>query len=298
MVIVFTRDRFMSSFFVACHPQIVYHFHITVFLNIETNIYIPNACHTPGDIKVIAALGDSLTAGSGAASTRPQDLLMENRGLAWSIGGQWTWRNATTLPNILKMFNPQLVGYSRNDAYPFHADTQLNMAEIGAVSADLPYMTKALVERIRRDRRVDFKRDWKLVTVCMGGNDICSFVCTMDEPDTLPEQHRQRLIRSLRYLRDHLPRTYVNVVPVPLVSTVIERTDKPTRCQILHHGECSCWVGRLYNQTRQSARKMHAIQQRMQAVESEVAAMKEFQQLDGFAVVHQPFSSGLSVSLA
>jgi hypothetical protein len=53
---------------------------------------------------------------------------MENRGVAWSIGGkttsitvemvdletcfsfkgQWNWRNATTLPNILKVFNPQV----------------------------------------------------------------------------------------------------------------------------------------------------------------------------------------------
>lgn len=246
---------------------------------------------------MIAALGDSLTAGSGAASTRYQDLFMENRGMSWSIGGQWTWRNATTLPNILKVFNPKLIGYSRNDAYPFHEDTQLNMAEIGAVSADLPYMTKALVQRIRADRRIDFKRDWKLVTICMGGNDICSFLCTMESPETLPERHRERLIRSLRYLRDNLPRTYVNVVPVPLVATVIQRMDKPTRCELLHHGECSCWVGRLYNQTEESTRRMHAIQLRMQAVEVEVAAMKEFQHLRKFAVVHQPFSRGLSVSI-
>lgn len=37
-----------------------------------------------------------------------RELSMENRGLAWSIGGQWNWRNATTLPNILKEFNPSV----------------------------------------------------------------------------------------------------------------------------------------------------------------------------------------------
>lgn len=51
---------------------------------------------------MIAALGDSLTTASGAASIRMQDLFIENRGLSWSIGGQWDWRNASTLPNILK----------------------------------------------------------------------------------------------------------------------------------------------------------------------------------------------------
>lgn len=159
-----------------------------------------------GDFNVIAALGDSLTAASGAMSTRFQDLFMENRGLSWSIGGQWDWRNSTTLPNILKAFNSKLVGYSRDDAFPFHEDTQFNMAEIGAVSADLPYMAKAMVQRIRRDRRIQFKHDWKLVTLCMGGNDICSFICTMDDPDSLPEKHRKRLITTLRYLRDFMPR--------------------------------------------------------------------------------------------
>lgn len=55
-----------------------------------------------GDIDVIAALGDSLTAASGASSVRVTDLVIENRGLSWSIGGQWSFNNSTTLPNILK----------------------------------------------------------------------------------------------------------------------------------------------------------------------------------------------------
>lgn len=62
----------------------------------------------PGDIKVIAAIGDSLTAASGASSNSFGDMFIENRGLAWSIGGQWNWRNATTLPNILKEYNPNV----------------------------------------------------------------------------------------------------------------------------------------------------------------------------------------------
>lgn len=61
-----------------------------------------------GDIKVIAAMGDSLTAANGATSTRFLDLTMENRGLSWCIGGQWDWRNSTTLANILKVYNPKV----------------------------------------------------------------------------------------------------------------------------------------------------------------------------------------------
>lgn len=53
-------------------------------------------------------MGDSLTAATGAAASGFIDLYQENRGLAWSIGGQWDWRNVTTLPNILKVFNPKV----------------------------------------------------------------------------------------------------------------------------------------------------------------------------------------------
>uniref|UniRef100_A0A1B0CG62 Putative phospholipase b1 membrane-associated n=1 Tax=Lutzomyia longipalpis TaxID=7200 RepID=A0A1B0CG62_LUTLO len=157
------------------------------------------------DIDIIAAMGDSLTAATGATSTSFMDLFMENRGLAWCIGGQWDWHNSTTLPNILRAFNPKLFGYSIGDSYPFHRASQFNVAEIGAVSADLPYMARTLIRRIKSDRRVNFKKHWKMLTISMGGNDICSFVCTWDDPESLPGKHRVSLLRTLRYIRDNMP---------------------------------------------------------------------------------------------
>lgn len=92
-------------------------------------------------------------------------------------------------------------------------------------------------------------------------------------------------------------RTFVNLVAVPTVSTVMSRKNKPIQCDLLHRGECSCWVGRLYNQTTELQNRYHRIQLQMQAVEKEVAAMKEFRNLKEFAVVHQPFSTALSVNI-
>ena len=100
----------------------------------------------------------------------------------------------------------QLFGYSLGDSFPFHRDTQFNLAEIGAVSSDMPYMAKALVQRLKNDPRVNFKRDWKLVTLTIGGNDFCSFICLMKDPESMPRRHRVSLTKALRYLRDHLPR--------------------------------------------------------------------------------------------
>lgn len=70
------------------------------------------------------------------------------------------------MPNIIKQFNPNLVGYSLSDSLTHHRDSQFNVAEPGAMSRDIPYMATILVKRIRNDIRVNFNKDWK----------VCSFL--------------------------------------------------------------------------------------------------------------------------
>lgn len=69
----------------------------------------------PGDIDIICAMGDSLTAGNGIFATNLLQIFVENRGASWSIGGQGNWTQYLTIPNILKEFNPNLYGYSLSD---------------------------------------------------------------------------------------------------------------------------------------------------------------------------------------
>lgn len=71
----------------------------------------------PGDIDIVGAIGDSLTAGNGALATNILQVVIENKGVSWSIGGQGSWHKYLTLPNILKVFNPNLYGYSLSDGY-------------------------------------------------------------------------------------------------------------------------------------------------------------------------------------
>lgn len=92
-------------------------------------------------------------------------------------------------------------------------------------------------------------------------------------------------------------RTFVNIVSVPSVDKVVGLKPKPEQCRLMHHIECSCWEGRLYNQTDQLRRRLHNIQQEFIKAEAEVAQYDEFKGLQEFAVVYQPFSLNLSVSL-
>lgn len=66
---------------------------------------MPTSVHKlrPGDIDVIAAMGDSLTAGAGAFAHNLLQIIVENRGVAATGGGQGTWRQYLTLPNIIKV---------------------------------------------------------------------------------------------------------------------------------------------------------------------------------------------------
>lgn len=51
----------------------------------------------PGDIDIVAAIGDSLTAGNGAMARNIMQVFIENKGVSWSIGGQANWRKFLTV---------------------------------------------------------------------------------------------------------------------------------------------------------------------------------------------------------
>jgi hypothetical protein len=63
----------------------------------------PSSVHAlmPGDIEVVAAMGDSLTAANGAKAKTVLGVALENRGVSWSIGGEnCDITKLVTLPSI------------------------------------------------------------------------------------------------------------------------------------------------------------------------------------------------------
>ncbi|KAI4802004.1 hypothetical protein KUCAC02_019867 [Chaenocephalus aceratus] len=125
----------------------------------------PTSVHElrPGDIQVVAAVGDSLTAGNGIASSKNNvlDVLHQYRGLSWSIGGEENLTTVTTLPNILKYFNQNLTGFSVGKGKQESSESFLNQAVAGATSNNLLPQVRALVARMKNDSRIDFESDGK-----------------------------------------------------------------------------------------------------------------------------------------
>ena len=51
-----------------------------------------------------------------------------------------------------------------------------NLAITGAVAADVPAQAQKLVDKMRTSTSVKYETDWKIITLWIGGNDLCA-VC-------------------------------------------------------------------------------------------------------------------------
>jgi len=171
---------------------------------------LPGSRPHPCDIRVIGALGDSLTS---AVNVESANLLSsiaayEWPGMAWSIGSFvrddscsasgngrcqvpfqtrscWTGTDCSdcgncpsdqvaafrTIPNMLEESCSNIpLGASTGDTYS-SIDWGFNFAEAGAVAADMPAQARDFVAAT-----ASYALEWKMMTVLIGGNNICA-VC-------------------------------------------------------------------------------------------------------------------------
>ncbi|KAK9721446.1 GDSL-like Lipase/Acylhydrolase [Popillia japonica] len=245
----------------------------------------PDSVHRlkPGDIDVIGAMGDSLTAGFGALSHTLLDLFRDYRGVSFPIGGEKTWRQYLTLPNIIKEYNPNLVGYALRASNTVERASQFNVAEDSAISADMPYMAKVLLKRITSDKRVNVKNDWKLILIFIGANDFCQS-CYNEDAETILEKHKRDLLAVLRILRDNLPRTFVGIVNPPYVTLLASFRNVPSECYMSQRFSCPCVVGETHKRRRH---EIATLISRWHRLQEDIAGYEEFRTED-FAVVNQP----------
>ncbi|XP_030855538.1 phospholipase B1, membrane-associated [Strongylocentrotus purpuratus] len=199
---------------------------------------IPTSAHRlrPGDIKAIGAMGDSLTAANGAGACFLPELLYMYRGLTFSHGGDESFETNPTLANILRKYNPDLKGYGVNTGMWDTKDASLNVGHPGDIAADMPHQADWLVAKMKADPEIDYENDWKIVTLFIGGNDLCDW-CKNNEYYS-PENYVKHIHEALMILHDQMPRTIVNVIGTIRVSEV-EKLRGPI-CDIFQWAFCSC----------------------------------------------------------
>jgi phospholipase B1 len=255
----------------------------------------PTSVHKlrPADIAVVAALGDSITAGGGARANSVLDIFKEYRGVSFSVGGDKTWREYITLPNILELFNPNLYGQSYGITRVGSRETSgYNFAVSGATSAELAGQAWRLVQAMRKDPWIDFYTDWKMVTIIIGHNDACTHICNstlgvdMFE-DASPATYARNIQAALDILQRNLPRTFVNLVPIADVTMILDLMDKPVYCYPLHWYLCPCLFDPKFSMKLSKPQMKKVLSSYMNELSSLISTAR-YETTTDFTVVIQP----------
>ncbi|KXS17783.1 hypothetical protein M427DRAFT_54372 [Gonapodya prolifera JEL478] len=210
------------------------------------------------DFKVIAALGDSITAAFSAKQSNPIAVTLENRGISYAIGGDSKY---LTLPNLISRYNTDLTGPSIGDHLvelcfgplcpPYQYRPLLdkfNAAQSGALISNIAHeLNDYLLPVMKLTPGIDWDNDWKIITIFIMSNDLC-LSCDITGPINTfflsPSDFSAELLDVLTTIRANIPRVLVNVVQGLHVSGVWDLTKNDPNCIIKRSLglaiECTC----------------------------------------------------------
>ncbi|XP_072172599.1 phospholipase B1, membrane-associated-like [Diadema setosum] len=247
----------------------------------STSPTIPTSVHLlrPGDIKVVAAMGDSLTAAYAAKATTFQPIYPEYPGVSASIGGDSTLEEVITLPNIFKKYNSDIYGFSTGQARIFTqpSNKKFNVAVTGAFAREVPQQARELITMLKDDSSVNFEKDWKFISIFIGTNDLC-LGCSLPY-DNSAEKYVQDVESVIQMFHDEVPRVFLNVLSVPLVSKTSEL-----------RGPYTCDVTTGCNFDRPLAEKLlyHKTKRFQKLLRTTIQSGK-YDDKEDFTAVYQPF---------
>jgi phospholipase B1 len=251
---------------------------------------VPTSVHKlrPADIKYIGAIGDSLTAASGANALTLIGMLFNNRGVSWSMGGTGDLSDTVTLPNILRKYNSNIYGQSTGTGNQNSTAAKFNVAKPGAVSDEMPGQANMLVDRMIADLGQDeFASSWKIVTFFVGGNDLCA-VCTDTPTPFTADNYIKNIKATLDILKARMPKTLVNFATVLNIAE-LEDLHEGLICQTMQNFVCDCAIN---VDTRPL---VHAAALEFQKRTREFMDEDLYEDSDDFTVVLQPFMQDMTV---
>ncbi|XP_060115378.1 phospholipase B1, membrane-associated-like [Heteronotia binoei] len=253
---------------------------------------VPTSVHKlrPADIQVIAALGDSLTTAVGAQATGLSDLKTPWRGFSWSAGSDGTLESHTTLPNILKKFNPNLSGFSTGTE---KETAGFNRAVGEATAQNLSAQAFELVELMKSSPDINYKEDWKLVTILIGRNDLCQYC--LDRETYSVEKYVQHLQDSLDILYEELPRAFVNVVEIMELTGLRQIERETSGCVLSGESLCPCFLNPWENSSQ--LQEMQKVNRDFQERSMMMINGSRYDKREDFAIVVQPFFQNTNMPL-
>ncbi|XP_058846609.1 phospholipase B1, membrane-associated [Acipenser ruthenus] len=252
---------------------------------------VPTSVHyvKAADIKVVAALGDSLTTAIAANASNVLEVPFEYRQLSWSIGGYGTYEDVITLANIIKVFNPDVIGpapkMTLNSKPALLNETGFNLAVTGANTYEFPDQTRHLIDTFKNFSGMNYNEDWKLLTILIGNNDLCDY-CKNKTLFSV-ESFIHNLTVALDMLYEEMPRMLVNLVEILPLEGLRDLKKETLGC-LLQRSFCSCLILPPDNSTElKELIEMNSVFQKKM---EELIASGRYDKRDDFAVILQPYA--------
>lgn len=214
-------------------------------------------------------------------------------------GGDGTLSYITTVPNILRHFNPNLHGFAEGTSHPDDRTQALMtnvssfvMASHGAGPQELLQQAIRIVDTMRSSSLVDFENDWKMIIMYIDSNDYCPLVCenrTFEDPN----EWITNVAMTLDYLSENLPRAYVNLVQMIDIGDLLDElltSRNGQRCRLLMTDfVCNCVAA----ENPPSTNMFDYAQYRMNL--EELVTREQYNYTNNFTVVLQPFMSKIKL---
>lgn len=135
-----------------------------------------------------------------------------------------------------------------------------------------------MVRAIRRDPNINFGRDWKLVTIFIGNNDLCH-ACKQASLST--SAFLSRITAVLDYLKRRLPRAFISLLQPLNIYLAPQMSKNNFICRLVQMYACPCAI-QAKHRTRTIVRRYHKALERL-------TASGRYDTKRDFTVVLQPF---------
>eukprot|EP01080_Neovahlkampfia_damariscottae_P008426 gene8426-251_t len=170
------------------------------------------------DIKVMMALGDSITAGFAMDDASTVRSIYDYRGRSGFVGAD---KGTPSVFNYFKKIGNPIIGGSVGKSLPYGVirwpwqikphnppTDRLSGAQSNARTHHMAAQVDYIVKEAKKDSKINYEKDWKVVNILMGANDL--FDC--ESRAAHPEQFEISLNKTISKIYSKIPRAFVNLL--------------------------------------------------------------------------------------